>query len=68
MLILTTNIVGDGCNFKFAGYQLNTTELVDAGKEEQVIKKIVKMFKVMVSSSIQQQMALVLRLALSLAN
>ena len=34
---LTTNVVvGDGCNFKFASYQLNKTELVDAGKEEQV--------------------------------
>ena len=26
--------------FKIAGYQLNTTEPVDAGKEEQVIKII----------------------------
>ena len=40
MLILTTNVVvGDGCNFKFVAYQLNKTELFDAGTEEQVIKK-----------------------------
>ena len=39
---LTTNVVvGDGCNFKFASYQLNKTELVDAGKEEQVLFLII---------------------------
>ena len=34
---LSTNvIISDGCNFKFAAYQLNKTELADANKERQV--------------------------------